>query len=140
MNSITFNAPQPFVAGSSYTITWTYGTAPTPAPSTTTPGSTLPQINNDRLWIYLYRGDVFGFFQAYFINAFFLLDIVAGVITMLFLVPLYIRTKSLLLICIIWVLIGGFFVVAMPMLSGIAILFLALGLAGMFYRLFRGNQ
>ena len=83
---------------------------------------------------------MFGFFQAYFINAFFLLDIVAGVITMLFLVPLYIRTKSLLLICIIWVLIGGFFVVAMPMLSGIAILFLALGLAGMFYRLFHGNQ
>lgn len=145
MNGITFSAPQSFTAGASYTVSWTYGSSPTPPPVTPSPSTSsgvlnLPTLNTGWLWVYLYSGDIFGFFQAYLVGAFYLADLVAGVICMLFLVPLYIKTKSLLLLCIIWILLGGFFIVAFPIVSGLAVLFMALGIAGLLYRLFKGDH
>jgi hypothetical protein len=133
-------SPNVFTAGNTYTITWVYGaapTSPTPAPSG---GSTLPQVNTGFLWMYLFNGDFFGFFQALFVNAFGFLDLLYGLITMLFLVPLYIRTKSLLLICILWILVGSFFIGVMPIVSGLGLLFIALGIGGLLYRIFRGSN
>jgi hypothetical protein len=140
VNGILPISPQPFTIGGTYTVTWLYGAAP-PVPTPTATGiSTLPHVNVAFLWTYLFNGDILGFFQALFLSAFGILDLVYGIIAMLFLVPLYIRTKSLLLICIIWILIGSFFIVAMPIVSGLAILFLALGIGGLLYRTFRGSN
>jgi hypothetical protein len=140
-NTILVYTPQAFTSGKTYTITWIYSgasTSPTPVPSG---GSTLPQVSTGFLWIYLFNGDFLGFFQALFVSAFGFLDLLYGLIVMLFLVPLYIRTKSLLLICIIWILVGGLFTVVMPVVSGLGLLFMALGIGGLLYRIFRGaNQ
>jgi hypothetical protein len=43
----------------------------------------------------------------------------------------------LLLLSILWILIGSFLVAAVPMASGIGILFIALAIGGLLWRLFR---
>jgi hypothetical protein len=55
----------------------------------------------------------------------------------MFLIPLYIRTGSVLLVSIAWLLIGSFLIALIPAVSGIALLFIVLGVAGIIYRLFR---
>lgn len=94
-------------------------------------------LNLDPIWQNMANGDFFGFFQACYLFAWVNPDVFYGVISMLFLVPLYIRTKSLILICIIWILIGSLIVVAMPIVSTIAILFMALGIGGLLFKLVR---
>lgn len=111
---------------------------PTPAPSTV-PG-VLPSLNVQWVWQYLYAGDFVGFFNALLITTFNSLSISIALITMLFLVPLYIRVKSLMLLVVAWILLGGFLIVAMPEVSGLAIIFMALGIAGLFWRLFRPSS
>ncbi len=141
MNGISFSgASRPYSAGASYTVVWVYGAAPTAAPTSTSDTSGLPQLNLDWLWVFLYSGDVLGFFQAYYLSAFGIIDLLYGVICLLFLVPLYLRTKSLLLLCILWILLGGFFVAVMQAVSVFAVLFIAFGIAGLLYKLFRGGN
>jgi hypothetical protein len=116
----------------------------TPTPTTTptatpTPGTTPASIDVGFMRVQLYNYDFFGFLIAGFLTAFRSLDILAGVITMLFLTPLYIKTKSLPLICIIWILLGSFFIAAMQIVSGMAVLFIALGIAGLLYQLLKGH-
>lgn len=97
----------------------------------------IDTMNVQPFWQYLFEGNLLGWLNAIYLSGFLLEDIVVGVICLLFLGPLYIRTKSLLLICIIWTLLGGFLIAAVPALSGIALIFLILGVAGLFYRLVR---
>lgn len=85
---------------------------------------------------FIWAGDYLGFIQAIYISAFQSADLFYGVILLLFMAPLYIRTRSLLLMSILWILLGSFFLVAMPIVSGLAILLLSFGLAGMFFKLF----
>lgn len=85
---------------------------------------------------YLYEGDVLGFLQAVYVSAFQSADIFYAMVALLFTAPLYIRTKSLLFMSIIWTLLGGFFLVAMPIVSGVAMLLLIFGLAGMLFKLY----
>jgi len=85
---------------------------------------------------FLWAGDYLGFIQAVYVSAFQSADLLYGVILLLFMAPLYIRTRSLLLMSILWILLGSLFLVAMPIVSGLAILLLSFGLAGMFYKLF----
>lgn len=85
---------------------------------------------------FLWAGDYLGFIQAVYVNAFQSADLFWGMVILLFMAPLYIRTRSLLLMSIIWILLGSFFLVAMPIVSGLAILLLSFGLAGMFFKLF----
>lgn len=141
MNGVSFGAALPFTSGNTYVIEWLYGAVvPTPTPTATAPVPsgvpTLPTVDFSWLWLYLYQGDVLGFFQALFLTAFNIIDVVYGVICLLFLLPLYIKTKSLLLICILWILIGSFFIIVMPLVSGLAVIFMVLGVAGLLYRVF----
>ena len=85
---------------------------------------------------FLYEGDFLGFLQAVYVSAFQSSDVFYGVLTLLLTAPLYIRTHSLLLLSIIWIMLGGFFVVAMPILSRLAMLLLIMGLAGMLFKLY----
>lgn len=97
----------------------------------------LPSLSVQSIWQYLYEGDFVGFFNALLITTFNSLSIGIALVTMLFLVPLYIRTKSLMLLVVAWLLIGSFLIATMPEVSGLAIVFMALGIGGLFWRLFR---
>lgn len=113
---------------------------PTPTPIPTATPTPAPEalpvtINVQPFWQYLYQGNLWGFFQAIFLFAFGIQDLLYGSISMLFLVPLYIKTKSLLLLSVLWILLGGFFITAMPAVSGLAIVFLILGIGGVLWRL-----
>ena len=98
---------------------------------------TLPQVNVDTLWLFLYEGDFLGFAQAILVRTFLSFEAAIAMIIMLFMVPIYLRTKSLLLLSILWILIGSFLVAAVPLASGVGILFIALAVAGLLWRLFR---
>jgi hypothetical protein len=120
-----------FVNGANVIISWVYNNIILP---------NYPEVLNVKpFWMYLMSGNFLGFLGAIFLWSFILQDILVGAICMLFLIPIYIRTKSLLLLCILWILLGGFFIAAMPSVSGLAIIFLILGIAGVFWRLVRSN-
>lgn len=101
------------------------------------PEPALPQVNTDYLWIFFYEGDFLGALQAYLVATFLNFETAIVAILMLFLVPLYIRTKSLMLISIVWILVGGFFVAAVPAAAGLSVIFIVMGIGGLLYRLFR---
>ena len=104
------------------------------------PFSALPALNTDAFWLFYYEGDFLGAFQAAFIATFVSVDAAVAVIIMLFMLPLYLRTKSLLLLSIVWILIGSFLIVAVPLASGVAVLFIILAVGGLFWRLFKGGN
>lgn len=122
----------PYLSGSTFTIVWNI------LSSSGTPR--LPTLHVSDLWQYLLQGDLLGFFQAIFMVGFNSADLLYGVLAMVFCIPLYIRTKSLLFLCIIWVILGGFFIALMPIVSGLALLFMALGIGGLIFKLIRSRS
>jgi len=89
---------------------------------------------------YLLSGDIFGFFMAVYAQSFGSVDVFFGVVAMLIVVPLYIRTKSLAFLSIAWILLGSLFLVAAPLVSGVAVLFLVFGVASLLYMLFMRRE
>jgi hypothetical protein len=85
---------------------------------------------------FLVEGDWLGFLQAVYVAAFGSADIFYAVLIMMFMSPLYIRTKSLLLVCILWILIGGGIITVAPLLSNLAMFLMVFGIAGILYRVF----
>jgi len=85
---------------------------------------------------YLFEGDYLGFIQACYVSAFLSADIFYGMLILLFTVPLFIRTKSLLLLSIMWIMLGGLVVTAIPLVSGMAFLLMMFGIAGVLYKLY----
>lgn len=102
--------------------------------------ASLPSVDASNFWQYLYEGNFIGLFNALMVSVFQSTTIVVAILYMLFFVPLYIRTKSLMLICILWILLGGFAIAAMPEVAGFAVLFSAFGVAGLVYQLFRPSN
>lgn len=111
-------------------LPWQYITVTTTSQAGEIPSSWVPFLD------FIWAGDFLGFIQGVYVNAFQSADLFFGVLILLFMVPLYIRTRSLLFMSILWILLGSLFLVAVPIISGLAILLLSLGLAGMFFRLF----
>jgi hypothetical protein len=97
----------------------------------------LPQVNFDSFWLFFYEGDYLGFAQAFLVSTFLNFETAMVLVVMLFVVPVYLKTKSLMLLSILWLLLGGFFVVVLPAASALSVLFVALGIGGLAYRLFR---
>lgn len=89
---------------------------------------------------FLAEGDLLGFLQALYVTAFTSADVFYGFLTMLFLGAIYIRTHSLALLCILWILVGSVFMVAMPLVAGLGMILLILGIGGMLYQLFRARS
>lgn len=85
---------------------------------------------------YLFDGDVLGFIQACYVSAFQSADLFYGMLALIGVSALLIRTKSLLFVSIIWVLLGGLFIVAMPIVSGLAVFLMIMGLAGVLFKVF----
>jgi hypothetical protein len=116
-------------SSASFTVSWTF-----PQVALITP-QYPDTLNVMPFWQYLFSGNLLGFFQAIFLWSFILQDILYGAVCMLFLVPIYLKSRSLLLLSILWILLGSFFIVAMPAVSGLAIVFLILGVGSVFWRL-----
>jgi hypothetical protein len=89
---------------------------------------------------FLLAGDFLGFIMAVYTQGFGNVDIFFGVVIMLVMVPLYIRTKSLMFMSILWILLGSLFLVAMPLVSGLAVLLLVLGVGSMLFEIFMINR
>jgi len=98
------------------------------------------RVSTGNLWLFLFEGDFIGWFYALLVSTFSFLSLGIALVVMLFLVPLYIRTGSLLLLCIAWLLIGSFLIVLVPEVSGLAVLFMVMGVGGLVYRLFRPSS
>lgn len=85
---------------------------------------------------YLWTGDILGFIIACFTYAFGSPDVFFAVAAMIPVMAIYIRTKSLLLLSIMWILVGGIFLAVFPLVSPFAVLFLVLGIGSMLFQLF----
>lgn len=85
---------------------------------------------------FLYDGNFIGFIQAIYVMAFQSADLFYGVVSMFFFVAFYVKTHSLLFLVVIWLCVGSFIIVAMPILSNLAVLFCILGVAGLLFRLY----
>jgi hypothetical protein len=94
-----------------------------------TAGLDLNQIQQ-----FIYEGDYFGLFQAIYTSAFLSADIFYVFLSMAIVLPLYIRTKSLTYCALAWILLGSLFIVASPLVSGIAVLLVAMGMASLLYK------
>lgn len=100
------------------------------------------EVDIAALWQYWYDLDFIGFFYALFAFTFNIESVGIGLVCMIGFVALYLRTGSLLLLCVAWLLVGTFLITLIPAVAALAILFLALGITGLIYRLFknRGGQ
>jgi hypothetical protein len=100
------------------------------APSTATPDLSM-------LLQYFYAGNILGFFQAMYVLAFMgSLDLFYGMLILLFTVPLYIRTKSIVLLVILWTMIGSAVIAMAPALAGLAIFLWVMAVTGLLWRVF----
>lgn len=93
-------------------------------------------IDLNALKQFLFEGDYFGLIQAIYTNAFGSADIFYTVLSLIIVAPLYIRTKSLVFCAIAWILLGSFYIVAFPLVSGVAVLLVAMGLASLLFKIF----
>lgn len=93
-------------------------------------------VNIATLLQYLYEGDYFGLLQSVYVTAFLSADILYLAIIMLLTVPIYIKTRSLLLMCILWILLGSLVIVAVPLVSGLAFFLVIFGFAGVLFKVF----
>jgi len=92
-------------------------------------------MSTETLMQFLSEGDLLGFLQAIYVTAFTNPDVLYGFVTMVFLVPIYLRTHSLALLSILWILVGTSFMVAMPLISSLGLILLIMGIAGLFWQL-----
>jgi hypothetical protein len=103
---------------------------------TTTSGIPLaPDFSN--WWQWLIEGDLLGFLQAIYVTVFGSADVFYGLVFMLISGAILIRTRSLVLLTILYLLVGPFLIVAVPFLSGLGILLSILGVGGLLFELFR---
>ena len=93
-------------------------------------------VSLESLRQFILEGDIFGFLQAVYTSAFGSADIFYVVLTLMIMIPLYIRTKSLIFCAIAWILLGSLFIIAFPLVSGVAILLIVMGLASLLFKLF----
>ena len=85
---------------------------------------------------HFYEGDFFGAFQAIYINSFGSIDLFYGIFAFGLAMVFYIRTKSIVVPCIAWILLGSLYIVAMPLISLLAVLLVSFGVAGLLFRLY----
>jgi len=91
-------------------------------------------FNLDQARQFLLEGDIFGFLQAVYTSAFGSADVFYAFLTMAVVLPIYIRTKSLTFCAVAWIMLGSFFIVASPLVSGIAVLLMLMGIGSLLYK------
>ncbi len=125
------------VSSTTITVTWDY-TSPVPTPSTT-PGVVFPNsINYDYLWQYLNHWDLIGFIVACW--TFKLGDSFFVILSMVITLAIYIKLKSLSLMIVMWFLLGGIWIAAVPMVSPVVYLLFVFGVASILFKIFGENK
>lgn len=92
----------------------------------------------DLLLQYLLAGDLLGFIVACYTTR--IGQVFYALIALIITVPLAIRTQSITYVAIIWILLGGLFQAAMPVISPVAVFLIILGVGSLLYRLFAGRH
>jgi hypothetical protein len=93
----------------------------------------VPTLN--LLWQYLLAGNLIGFiFACYTVT---MGQTIFVLIAILISVPLYVRLKNLTVLAIAWIVLGGVFIAAMPIVSPFAVLLVVLGVAAVIYKIFQ---
>ena len=88
---------------------------------------------------YLWTANVLGFIKQTYVYSFGSLDAFIAVLMLACTIPLYIRTKSLTLLCIVWICVGGIYQTLSPTLNIYAVFFMIMGVGGLIYRLFMSD-
>lgn len=103
--------------------------------------STLPTIVDfgiggdiSLLLTYLLAGDLAGFIIACYTTR--IGQLFYAILVLCFTVPLAIRTQSITYVAIVWLILGIFFIPAVPLISPAAVLLLILGIGGLIYRVY----
>lgn len=90
---------------------------------------------------YLLTGDILGLLQAIYMMPFGnYYELFYAFLGLIGTVPIYIRTNSLLLVSILWILVGYMFMALAPAVTMIATLLMVLGVGGTFFSLYRGTK
>lgn len=87
---------------------------------------------------YLYNGDIIGFVIACYTSR--IGEGFYAIMMLMLFGIVYNKTKSATLCEILWLLIGGALIVAMPIISPVAIIFMVLGLTGLVYSMVEGRN
>ncbi len=101
---------------------------------------TLDLLGNgdiDLLTQYLLAGDLLGFLVACYTTR--IGQVFYAILALIITVPLAIRTNSISYCAIIWIVLGGLFQAAMPVISPVAVFLIILGVASLLYKLFAGK-
>lgn len=87
-------------------------------------------------WTDLLNGNFFGFLVDCFTTAFVNPDLFYSIISFIMFGVLYIRTDSLLFVGIVYILVGGVLISAMPIVAPLAVFLMVMGIGGMLYSIF----
>lgn len=110
------------------TLSWLAEIPPPPVPPT------VPEPWTNPFTPFFQEGDWLGFLQAAYVFSFGSADLFYGFLIMLFMSPIYIKTRSLLLMVVLWILVGGGIVAAIPMLANVGVFLMVIGVAGLLVR------
>lgn len=92
----------------------------------------------DLLMQYLINGDLLGFLVACFTTR--MGQSFYAFIAFIVSVPLYNRTQTVIFPVVLWLLLGGLFFIAMPMISPVAVLLVIVAITVVMLRLFVGRE
>jgi len=131
INGVTHTAPYSFASGSAFTVRWEWTALPV-----------LPEPYDDwllggdisLLLTYLQAGDYLGFIIACYTTRIGQLAYV--IIVLMFTVPLALRTQSITYVAIVWIILGGVFQAAVPLIGPATVIFEILGIGALIFRLF----
>jgi predicted MPP superfamily phosphohydrolase len=87
---------------------------------------------------YLIAGDLLGFITACYTTR--IGQVFYAILALIVTIPLAIRTQSITFVALIWLLLGGLFMWAVPTIFGVGTLFIILAIASLLYKLFAGKN
>ena len=87
---------------------------------------------------YLLAGDLLGFLTGCFVTR--IGQNFYAIIALILSVPLYNRTQNVMYCAVVWLLLGGLFIVAMPLVSPVAVLLITLAIAVILLKLFTESR
>ena len=88
----------------------------------------------DLLLQYFLNGDLLGFLTASYTTR--IGQNFYAIIALILSVPLYNRTQNVMYCAVVWLLLGGLFIVAMPLVSPVAVLLIVLAISVILLKLF----
>lgn len=83
---------------------------------------------------YLLQGDFLGFLTGCFTTR--IGQNFYAILALIFSIPLYNRTQNVMYCSLVWIILGGLFIIAMPLVSPVAVLLVTLGVSVTLLKLF----